>query len=170
MVAGSVVPMTIEQVESQHSDVPQVSYSVEDTNAMPDVVLRALVGLVNDFKDLGMGVTLYVSGTIVSGILISYESYWESFRVFVRENGSPESQAVREAFADAFTATFVGAGHDGNAEPVADEDDEAAPPPHYIHLRDAVVWAPGVDPTLPKTLWRGRLSHVSAWSIGTFGS
>jgi hypothetical protein len=40
----------------------------------------------------------------------------------------------------------------------------------YIHLRDATVFAPGAQPTLAKTLWRGRLSHVSGWSLGQLSS
>jgi len=138
---------------------------------MPDVVLRMLVGLVND-SDLEMGVTLHVSGVIVSGVLISYKSYWEEFRVLVRENGSPESRVAREAFADTFTAAITGASLGPSGVEPGVEGEEAAPPapPNHLHLRDATVWAPGVEPTLAKTLWRGRLSHVSAWSIGTFGN
>ena len=161
--------MTTEQIEKP-GDAPQVSL-VADVNAAPDVVLRILVGLVNDSKDWEMGITLHVSGIIVSGSLISYEAYWEAFRVLVRENGSPDTRTSRESFADAFTAAITGTDLDGNREPAA-EDEEAghSEPPNHIHLRDAVVWVPGVEPTLPKTLWRGRLSHVSAWSIGTFRS
>jgi hypothetical protein len=165
--------VTTEQIEKP-GDASQVRL-VEDVNSNPDVILRVLVGLVNDSKDIEMGVTLHVSGTIVCGMLVSYETYWSAFRELVRETGSPETQAVREGFADAFTEFLLGAGIGPGAEQgdlAGEEDDEAAASalPNYIHLRDAVVRAPGVEPTLAKTLWRGRLSHVSAWSIGTFGS
>jgi hypothetical protein len=162
--------MTTQQTEKP-DDAPQVSL-VADVNSEPDVILRILVGLVNDSKEMKMemGVTLHVSGIIVSGLLISYETYWEAFRVLVRENGSPDSQSFREAFADAFTAAITGKDLDGNAEPAPEGEETAQPAsPMHIHLRDAVIWAPGVEPTLARTLWRGRLSHVSAWSIGTFG-
>ena len=36
----------------------------------------------------------------------------------------------------------------------------------FIHLRAARVFTSGSDQPLPETLWRGRLSHVSAWSLG----
>jgi hypothetical protein len=39
---------------------------------------------------------------------------------------------------------------------------------NFVHLRDAQVFTSGDDRPLPKTLWRGRLSHVSAWSIGSY--
>lgn len=166
--------MTTEQIEKT-GDAPQLQL-VEDVNTRPDDVLRFLVELVNDSKDVEMGVTLHVSGTIVCGVLVSYETYWQAFGELVRKTGSPETRPMREGFADAFTGFLLGGGVDSGAEqgdPAADENDGAAasPPPNYIHLRDAVIWAPGVvEPTLAKTLWRGRLSHVSAWSIGTFGS
>jgi hypothetical protein len=41
--------------------------------------------------------------------------------------------------------------------------------PEFIHLRAATVHAPGTDAVPPETLWRGRLEHVSGWSIGNFG-
>lgn len=168
-LTGSSFDSVTTQESEKPGDAPQVSL-VADVNTGPDVILRILVGLVNDSKDIEMGVTLHVSGIIVSGVLISHETYWEAFRVVMRENGSPDTQAARQTFADAFTAGIMGKDLDGNREPAA-EDEEAghAEPPNHIHLRDAVVWAPGVEPTLPRTLWRGRLSHVSAWSIGTFG-
>ena len=168
MAVGSVVSVTTEQIENP-GEPPRVSL-VDDINTRPDDVLRFLVDLVNGSKDMGLGVsvTLHVSGTIVCGVLISYEAYWESFRAFLRESGSPEAQA----FGDAFTAAILGTevGPEAGQSDSATEDEEATTPtpPNHIHLRDAVVWAPGVKPTLAKMLWRGRLSQVSAWSIGTF--
>ncbi len=160
--------MTTEQIEKP-SDAPQVSF-VDDVNTRPDDVLRVLVALVNDLKEIELGVTLHVSGTIVSGVLVSYRTYWEAVGTWLRGIGSPGAQA----FGDAFTAAILGTNADPEAEQgdsgAEADQDKTAPPPHHIHLRDAVVWAPGADPTLPKTLWRGRLSHVSAWSIGAFGN
>jgi hypothetical protein len=158
--------MTIEQIEKP-DNAPTVSL-VEDVNTRPDDVLRLLVGIVNASKDegfdWGMGVTLHVSGTIVSGELVSYGTFWEEFRAFVKGDGS---DAVREMFADTFTDGILGAG----AAPAVDDDEAAAPSaPTYIHLRRAAIWGPGGESALAKTLWRGRLSHVSAWSVGTFGS
>ena len=153
--------MTTEQIEEPGA-APQAS-PVEDINARPDDVLRLLVDIVNDSGDWEMTipVTLHVSGTIVSGLLIPHKVYWKAFRAFMQAAGSP----ARE-IGDAFTEPIL----KGIEAAVQAKDEGAAPPPpNYIHLGDAVVWAPGVEPTLPKTLWRGRLSHVSAWSIGAFG-
>jgi hypothetical protein len=39
----------------------------------------------------------------------------------------------------------------------------------FIHLKDAYAYAPGAKPLLIG-LWRGRLGHVSGWSVGSYGS
>lgn len=137
-------------------------------------MLRALVNLTNH-NGLEIGLTLHVSGIIVSGTLISFGTYLKSVAEFVRELRTPGSDVGAEAFAVAFDhlSDQYQAGI-AEIDPGVSEDEDAEPGEEssepYIHLRNAVVWAPGTQPTLPKTLWRGRLSHVSAWSIGTFGS
>jgi hypothetical protein len=150
-------------MEKPDGAAPPEASLVEDVNTRPDDALRLLVHVVNDSGEfeLGVPVTLQVSGTIVSGILIPHKAYWEAFRALLQGAGSP-SREIGEAFTAPF---FEGI----EAAKQAEEDGVALPPPNYIHLRDAVVWTPGVDQPLPKTLWRGRLSHVSAWSIGIYG-
>jgi hypothetical protein len=54
------------------------------------------------YKDLEVGVTLHVSGLIVSGLLISQNSYLRTLSELLRENGSSERQPAREALASAF--------------------------------------------------------------------
>ena len=147
--------MTEEQIQHHLRVIPEVSYSAGDTCTAPDIFLRVLVELVNDAPDLGVGITLYVSGTVVSGTLVSLEAYWQAFRDFLRSNGSPQSQPVRDAMA----AEFPPVDNEGSKTP-------ATALPCYIHLRDAAVWTPGTEPACLGTLWRGRLSHVSAWSPG----
>jgi hypothetical protein len=145
-----------------------------DVNTEPDSMLSAFVGMANHIG-LEFGVTLHVSGTIVSGTLISFGTYLKSVAESVRMMNAPQGgRAGPESFAAAFDR--LSDQHQAgiaeiNSEASGDEDDLPSGQPWdpYVHLRDAVVWAPGVEPTLPRTLWRGRLSHVSAWSVGTFG-
>jgi hypothetical protein len=42
-------------------------------------------------------------------------------------------------------------------------------PPSYIHLKDARIFAPGQNP-IPSSglLWRGRISCVEGFSMGSF--
>jgi hypothetical protein len=51
----------------------------------------------------------------------------------------------------------------------AETEEAGADLPEFIHLRAATVHAPGTDAVLPETLWRGRLDHVSGWSVGNLG-
>jgi hypothetical protein len=159
--------VTTEQIK----DSVERALIVTDVNAEPDWLLQNLVATANASKDSQMGVTLHVSGIIVSGTLISYEAYWLALIALVRENVSSGFKSELTALGDDLAATFANASRPGGHESSPNGDGaegSEAPPPEFIHLRDAIVFAPGVAATLPKTLWRGRLSHVSAWSLGTF--
>ena len=37
----------------------------------------------------------------------------------------------------------------------------------YVHLSDAWLFSPGTEP-LEIGFWRGRLTHVHAWSLGSY--
>jgi hypothetical protein len=52
-----------------------------------------------------------------------------------------------------------------DSEP-GDDDDLLDLSATYIHLRAARVFTSGSAQPLPEMLWRGRLSHVSGWSVG----
>jgi hypothetical protein len=165
--------VTTEQIEKP-GDTPQVS-RVVDVNTEPDGMLSTFVGLANRIE-LEFGVTLHVSGIIISGTLISFGTYLKSVAESVRMmNAPPGHETGAESFAASFDHLYEEyqagiAEFSSRASGGEDDLPSGQPWDPYIHLRDAVVWAPGAQPTLPKTLWRGRLSHVSAWSIGTFGS
>jgi hypothetical protein len=146
---------------------------VVEVNAEPDILLRNLVSLVNNVKDGSVlideiGLTLHVSGLIVSGDLISYENYLAGLAALLRGNGSPDSQAVREAFA----STFELLAYDNEVTGTGAESDrpDETPAPSYIHLRAATIDSPAHPGYFPRTLWRGRLAHVSAWSMGRIDS
>ena len=114
-----------------------------------------------------IGITLHVSGEIVSGLMIPLTDYLDEMAALVRDNGSPESAAARGGLAEVFSLAAA------ESRPAADADlaelIDTAPEPAFIHLRQATVHAPGSDAVLPATLWRGRLDHVSGWSLGNFG-
>lgn len=155
--------MTTEPNEPDPTPAPEPSVVLE-VNTEPDILLRALVGTVNQTKDMEIGLTLHVSGLVVSGILISYTSYLQALAALLRENGSPESQAGRDVLASTFELLIDGDGE--TATDPASQQNETSPPNH-IHLRAATSHSPGSPGYFPKTLWRGRLSHVSAWSMGS---
>lgn len=157
--------MTIElNVPDQY--LPKSDVVVE-ANAVPDILLSNLVGLVDDAHvlknaEIAIPLTVHVSGLIVSGDLVSYKSYFEGLAGQLREDGSAD-RTMREALAEGYSLLL-------NDLEVAERDragqQDGTSVPAYIHLRDATTHSPGNPGYFPKTLWRGRLSHVSAWSMG----
>jgi hypothetical protein len=139
-------------------------------HVLPDRFLMTLVELVNDAGELEIGMTLHVSGVIVSGLLISDRRYFELLNEAVQPGGSQESAGLREALGDALTDQ---AESDRAAEFSTETDSEQAALElfltSYIHMRNAEVHAPGGPGRLAPALWRGRLSHVSGWSVGVLG-
>jgi hypothetical protein len=155
--------MTVGLNQAGSAHVPEQGTVVE-ANAGPDPLLLDLVRVANYYAraedvEVDIGLTLHVSGVVVSGDLISYDSYLKALAARLREDGPPECRAEREAF-----ARVIDGGRGISTDP-ADREGGAAPP-YYIHLRAAVIHSPGGPGRLPRTLWRGRLSHVSAWSLG----
>ena len=147
--------MTTEPNEADSAYPPELGVVVE-VNSVPDSMLRDLVALVDDVKaegDAGITIdlTLYVSGLVIPGTLISYRSYVRAFAAQVRRGVPPEFQVLGETLASGVELHI---------------DDEAPARLDYIHLRDATVYMPGTPGYVSQELWRGRLSHVSAWSLG----
>ena len=70
---------------------------------MPDRFLLTLVNIVNEAGELEVGITLHVSGVIVSGLLISARRYFELLNEAVQTDGSQEGAGLREALGDALT-------------------------------------------------------------------
>ncbi len=139
-----------------------------------DPFLAILVKTINESPDWEIGVTLHVNGVIISGLLCSMTSFFEEQAEMIRQLGSVETTEARQGFAEVFDWLAEQAQARPDSEHT--EGDEAAETeatevdlPGFIHLRAATVHAPGADATLPETLWRGRLDHVSGWSIGNFG-
>jgi hypothetical protein len=161
-----------------HNDEPQTpaEHDVEaDRHRLPqDAFLAILVQAVDHTPGWEVGVTLHVNGVIISGLLCSMTSFFEEQAEMIRRLGSAETAEARQGFAELFdwladqTQTPPGAEHAEGGE-AAETGASGADLPEFIHLRAATVHAPGTDAVLPETLWRGRLDHVSGWSIGNFG-
>lgn len=125
-----------------------------------DPSLESLVALVNLMDTVEIGMTLYMKGAVVSGMLISARSY---FNLLVHE--------LREADGGDFLAEFY--------EPTLQEQKDARekyrteeilpPRPLHVHLRQASTYVTGANEPLGNRLWRGRLTEVDAWSMGNYG-
>jgi len=135
----------------------------EPLNSIPgDWLLQDFVGLINSLN-LTVGITLQVSGVTVTGLAISGPTYFRLLGDIVAAgaksgNVSAAAESMRKYFAR-------------HAEMYAASDDEnsAHPTPGYIHVQDALILGSDCRPiTKQGVLWRGRLSEVSGFSIGSF--
>ena len=132
----------------------------------PDDLLGAMIALAEGGLEIGL--TLTVSGTLVSGIVISGKKYHE---------------LLAGLFQEGFAATAYPAGGDllkegllERAESIYGQgrihaDDDPNRVRAYIHLRNVRMFVPGgehyFDPQRPAGIaWRGRLASVNGWSLG----
>ena len=126
--------------------------------------LATLIALMDSAE---VGVTLHVGGAVVSGLLISPRRY---FKLLIHEiessvaTNSEDAAPTVQGFADFFRPTL--ASFEESIEAYRNSD-KVPPRPHHVHLRHVQTFV-SQEP-LPQRLWRGRITEVSAWSIGNFG-
>ncbi len=154
--------MTTDQSDAEIEAAGPPVFLTADVNAEPDFdpVLQYMVGKANAANVFELGITLDVSGITISGKLIPYRAYLDALQAEITESGKASPEKARF---DAFASDF--ADYDRKA---IELNGGEVPDSRHIHLKDAVCWAPGSRSTLPVGLWRGRLSHVSGWSLGEF--
>lgn len=134
--------------------------AVVETIPEIDWYLRSLVEIVNK-SQMEVGITLVVSGLIVTGTMISGKTYFEKFASDIsgameKAFGPSGIDAIRESFA----APSKMYGHSSEV-PVT--------PPGFIHLKDARFFiSPNVGIPNSGSLWRGRLSQVSGFTLGEY--
>lgn len=132
-----------------------------------------------------MGITLNAGGMLVSGQTISGRNYFielaKEFRVGKEEGSLVHTlgdliEANKQIY-EKYDLTIKNQeeGLETGHEAIADgeeSDDSFPPPPTYIHLRDARIYAPGQVP-IPGNrgvLWRGRLSEINGYSLGSLSA
>lgn len=139
-------------------DTPSTGNLIPVDNSI-DWSLRDLVGYVNSNSGISIGVTLTVGGTLITGNLISGNSYFEQVADLLA--GSPANdvtQAMVNYHAKLSTDRY---------DPSMFESDEDRNSVVFIHLKDAKHFF-GTN-VLPSNgaLWRGKLSDVSGYTIGS---
>jgi hypothetical protein len=122
-----------------------------------DWFLSEIIRWTND-AGFELGLTLHVGGSLVSGITISGEKYFEAFKKQMTASFSAPSETISD-LENAFN----------NFQKIYVHDDETAdrPPPHFIHLKEARTYS--ANGTIPKNsgvLWRGHISSVDGFSLG----
>jgi hypothetical protein len=151
-----------------------------------DYFLGIIVGSVNSVAepfDHGLDVVLTVNGQVIAGEIIPNWAWFtgiaDQYRVAtIRDGRDPDDEGelgLGQIFKEQ-GESFAAAGAEDRQ---AKEATESLPVPYrqaiasvaptsYIHLRNARIYTPG-QPPLPANgmLWRGRLSEVSGWTLGT---
>lgn len=120
-----------------------------------DFYLQSLVNMAND-HGTEIGITLVLGGTVLTGTLISGPTYFKAFSEAFAAAWPGDAQAkedIRESLA--LPSTMYG---QGKTEAVGAS---------FIHLKGATVRTP--NGYLPESgmLWRGRLTEVSGFMLGS---
>jgi hypothetical protein len=140
---------------SDEAESGEVLHQVAET----DWFLQSLVKMVNGFT-IEFGITLQVSGMLVSGNLVSGEKYFEGFAADFSGpfNAEPEvAESIRKNFSSYGEIYRV------------DNDEATRPLPQFIHLKNARFFNTADKPIPGNTgvWWRGRISEVGGFSLGS---
>jgi hypothetical protein len=137
-----------------------------------DGFLRMLVRFCNE-TGAGIGVTVHAGGTIVSGTLIADTEYYRLLAERVRA-ALPDDESAEDFAGGVDRWARLIAGEDGKEEPngekePADQRVKSTRGTSYLHLKDAAI-GPSLAELSPqqRVLWRGRLSSIDGWMLGSF--
>lgn len=159
MTDDSTSPGGLDQAENTE-DTPNIFDQAEGV----DWFLANLVGYA-DANGLRQGLTLTVGGTIVTGMLIGGRVYFDELKKQMAASGRGEAP---ESAANILAEEY---GRYADIYPLPDGSTGAwEAKPVYIHLKDACF----IDMRgnkLPSNgmLWRGKLAHVSGFTVGLSG-
>lgn len=135
-----------------------------DTNheEAADWFLQHLVSIVNNLGSGEFGITLTVSGTLISGYLTGGHNYFEGFAEEFA--ASFEVDGVDDGVAASVRESIGRLGQMYNRPDTAEEeaDEQETHRTTYIHIRDAKMFHPGGAP-IPSNRgvwWRGKLDAV----------
>lgn len=120
-----------------------------------DFYLQSLVNMANEHGS-EFGITLVIGGTVITGTLIGGSAYFHTFADTVAAAWPGDEQAkegIRESLVQ--PATLYGQG----------KPDEAGP--SFVHLKNATIRTPSGHLPDGGMLWRGRLTEVSGFTLGS---
>ena len=127
-------------------------------SAQHDWFIQSLVNVAN-VAPLSFGVTLQVSGLLVSGYLVSGKTYFEAIGQQI-VSGLSQNAALADQMRKMF-ATFESAYPN-------DPGQSERPVPQFVHLQNARFYSTDGTPVPANegVWWRGRISQISGIVIG----
>jgi hypothetical protein len=132
-----------------------------------DPMLQLFVRLMNNL-DVQLGLTVFVGGSWVSGVLIPPRTFTEESGAELVAKAGPEAEGLQLFFQELGRHWFPSEAEQAEAgdDPGPKRDDR----PFHLHLRNArMVTTAGAVP-IDGTHMRIRLAEVSGWVIGDFSS
>lgn len=146
----------------------------------PDILLSQLVGSMVNVGGMQMGITLFIKGAVITGLLVGEREYLQAITdLFTNQakqamSGLPEA-AIQEAisafdFVDlAESPSRPPSSFAGDVDDFEDDDDYIYVPPRYLHLKDPIIIRPESALTFmqsPIPIMRLRLSNIDGWMLG----
>jgi hypothetical protein len=154
-----------EPIQQTNAEEPTPSFQ----DAQTDWWLAVLVRLANKGV-LSFGITLSVSGVMVSGTLAGGKEYFDATAELMSRGAADDES--RDSLRKSFATPGEIYEKDIASEEETPEGDEPTPPPTFVHLKDARFWSPGnsVPFTSQRGIWwRGRLAAVDGFFLGEPG-
>lgn len=111
---------------------------------------------------VGTGITLTVGGLVITGNLVSEQTWLETHPAdFVPEEGIAKAKARAELRRQLMS------GRDPE-EFTAEERDELSADLQLVHLKDVIIFAGSSPIAVPSDVfyWRGKVSEVTGWTLG----
>jgi hypothetical protein len=131
----------------------------EENIPQEDWFLQILIDIVNS-RQMSIGLTVNVGGFLISRLLIGGKAYFEGF-----------AADLASAIPDAEASSFVKQKFGQLGDVYQREDKQDTSSPHYIHFKDAKFYHMTGEP-IPGNRgvwWRGRISQVHGFVLGTLG-
>ena len=127
--------------------------------AETDWFLQSLVNMANE-TSLEIGITLQVSGMLVSGILVSHKQYFDGF-----------GSEFASVFSDSEVSESIKTNISSYGDLYKSDNENVAPlpPPQYIHLKNTYFFNTVGKPIRSNkgVWWRGRICQVGGFSLGS---
>ena len=134
--------------------------NMEDTDAAVDRdwFLQELVKMAN--TGVHIGLTLQIGGILVSGVLARGDEYFDAFAEEWASGFTDKGlvEPIRKIIVEF-----------GNTYRTDIPDDTVTPEPKFIHLKNAKFFLTTGEPIPTRGVWwRGRISEVAAFTLGSF--
>jgi hypothetical protein len=124
-----------------------------------DEVLEYLVKMLEE-TDLSTALTLCVSGSVISGEMISSKRYFEEVSsIYNQKQFSTNDPSLIERGLPAMEQVKQFLQQKGKSR-------EEQHNPKYIHLKNVLIYPSNPSQPVGAIIWRGKLSSVDGFSIG----